>query len=76
MIVVKHVDSIFGSLLPIRLSTFKLVTNEMGTLYIKDPLPFFRKSRLVIPVAGFAISSRRYSHIDLWRLWEECHDGK
>ena len=25
MIVVKHVDSIFGSLLPIRLSTFKLV---------------------------------------------------
>ena len=27
MIVVKHVDSIFGSLLPIRLSTFKLVSN-------------------------------------------------
>ena len=26
MIVVKHVDSIVGSLLPIRLSTFKLVT--------------------------------------------------
>ena len=25
MIVVKHVDSIFGSMLPIRLSTFKLV---------------------------------------------------
>ena len=27
MIVVKHVDSVFGSLLPIRLSTFKLVVH-------------------------------------------------
>ena len=26
---VKHVDSIFGSLLPIRLSTFKLVNSEL-----------------------------------------------
>ena len=30
MIVVKHVDSIFGSLLPIRLSTFRLVTQVSG----------------------------------------------
>ena len=28
IIVVKHVDSIFGSLLPIRLSTYKLVLNK------------------------------------------------
>ena len=30
MILVKHVDSIFGSLLPIRLSTFKLVSIFLG----------------------------------------------
>ena len=33
MIVVKHVDSIFGSLLPIRLSTFKLVCMWYWFLY-------------------------------------------
>ena len=25
-----------------------------GTLHIKEPLPFFKKSRVVIPVAGFS----------------------
>ena len=33
MIVVKHVDSIFGSLVPIRLSTFKLVLDNRKIIF-------------------------------------------
>ena len=33
-----------------------------GTWHIKGPLPLFEKSRVVIPVAGYFISSHRDSH--------------
>ena len=33
-----------------------------GTLHVKDPLPFFEKSRVVIPMAGFSRSSHRFDH--------------
>ena len=40
-----------------------------GTLHIKDPLPFFKKSRVVIPVVGFSyISSHRFDHQILNKL--------
>ena len=40
MIVVKHVDSIFGSLLPIRLSTFKLVSNAFDELAADENISY------------------------------------
>ena len=37
-----------------------------GTLHIKDLLPLFEKSRVVIMVVGFSSSSHSYSHSTLW----------
>ena len=44
---------------------------------MKDPLPvpLFEKSRVVIPVAGFSLSSHRYSHLTPWRSGVGDPDG-
>ena len=62
MIVVKHVNSIFGSLLPIRLSTFKLVFRKLNqflnfyflnmdiSLNIYTPVMIFKDVLLILPL--------------------------
>ena len=39
------------------------------TVTYKDPLRLFKKSRVVILVVGFSLSSHRYGRPTPWRYW-------
>ena len=47
-----------------RSSKARCVTSSVyGTLHIEYPLTLFKKGRVVIPVAGFLVSSHRYMEV-------------
>ena len=76
MIVVKHVDSIFGSLLPIRLSTFKLVYIHIivcNHIYIYIYIYIFSITMLHVTTGrpGYALkwfflNKKKYIYINIW----------